>query len=96
MLAGESLHERLERPLCEIVKMKPGCSGDAKMLEMSELWISAKESCSQGMGADQEDVVRIHDLPKNDTPDSNSVQKQRSFYSAEVQHVGVYHLPRWR
>jgi hypothetical protein len=47
MLAGESLHERLERPLCEIVKMKPGCSGDAKMLELSELWISAKESCTQ-------------------------------------------------
>jgi hypothetical protein len=38
---------------------------------------------------------KVHDSPKNDTSDSNSMQKQIVFYSAEVQHVGVYHLPRW-
>ena len=36
-------------------------------------------------------TVRVHDSPKNDTPDSNSMQKQRTFYSAEVQHAGVSH-----
>ena len=36
-------------------------------------------------------VVRVCDLPKNDTQNSSSMQKQRAFYSAEVQHAGVSH-----
>jgi hypothetical protein len=39
-------------------------------------------------------TVRVHDSPKNDTLGSSSIQKQRMFYSGEVQHAGVYHLPR--
>jgi hypothetical protein len=33
--------------------------------------------------------VRVNDLPKNDIPDPNSMQKQSVFYSAEVQHAGI-------
>ena len=33
-------------------------------------------------------VVRVCDLPKNDTQNSSSMQKQRAFYSAEVQMLG--------
>jgi hypothetical protein len=29
-------------------------------------------------------------LPKNNTPDSNNIQNQRAFYSAEDQHMVVY------
>lgn len=41
-------------------------------------------------------TVRICDPPKNDTPDFNSMQKQRAVYSVEVQHAGVYYLLRLR
>jgi len=41
-------------------------------------------------------IVRVHDSPKNDTLDSNSIQIQRVFYSAEVQHAGGYSLQRRR
>jgi hypothetical protein len=35
--------------------------------------------------------VRVHDLPRNDIPVSNSMQTQRIFHPAEVQHAGVSH-----
>ena len=38
--------------------------------------------------------VRVCDSPKIDTPESNSMQRQKVFYSAKVQHAGVSPLPR--
>ena len=40
--------------------------------------------------------VRVHNLPKNDNLDSNSMSMQKLFYSLEVQNAGVDNLQRWR
>lgn len=37
------------------------------------------------------DTFRVYDSPKNNTLDSNSMQTQRVFYSAEVPHAGGPH-----
>jgi hypothetical protein len=36
-------------------------------------------------------TVQAHKLPKNITPDPNSMSKAKSIYSAEIQDAGVYH-----
>ena len=65
--------------LGEAERSHNGCLHSRKPPEMHIAWLSPRTS----------DVIRVCCSPKNDTPDSNSMQKQGAFYSAEDQHAGV-------
>lgn len=43
-----------ESPLCEAVKVNPGCCGDHMILEMPALWNICQKSCVQGVESFQE------------------------------------------